>query len=498
MSQPPAPVSRTIEFPIAPFKRRFGPHRRDPQPHRVHYSKPTLITTYTLTADRRIVIPGQAPLFRQFPPQGSNLFDGYPERYYPKFEVKGIDSIIAVLRHTFRIRPTEDHREKTLLPLPRKVDFVSFRNNFNKIMGTPYASFRDQWIIELHRVDGTVFMNVKRTRDELVHFEKEHIVHRSEMAKRESSDGAATEEQHSTESVCSVGQKRGREEDTVNEENEREAKRARRVTTVRMNTDDNRRSIDGSNSSGIDSDAMSPEEYDRHFRQKQRELVEGMESQSVTDEEVHRTKFMYQGYCFETMCSVDPKDIAQTRINPNEEFCGMFVCKLGQHGIILCAELDCLDEKRILPGNDRVPPSTDGKINQDLFVEVKTNRQISNDRNKASFEKYKLLKAYIQSFLVATPKIVFGFRDDSGRVKACQVFDTLKIPSMTSAHWDPWSCLNFTDALLSFIAENTEDDKTYVLQFTGSDAITMEESQDVLFMPQDFIDEWKLRPKTNA
>mmetsp|Transcript_33081 Transcript_33081/g.53647 ORF Transcript_33081/g.53647 Transcript_33081/m.53647 type:complete len:219 (-) Transcript_33081:79-735(-) len=47
------------------------------------------------------------------------------------------------------------------------VDFVSFRNNFNKIMKTPYQRRRDDaWRIHLHRLHGIVFMNICDIRED--------------------------------------------------------------------------------------------------------------------------------------------------------------------------------------------------------------------------------------------------------------------------------------------------------------------------------------------
>lgn len=42
--------------------------------------------------------------------------------------------------------------------------------------------------------------------------------------------------------------------------------------------------------------------------------------------------------------------------------------------------------------------------------------------------RFKLLKWWVQSFLIGVPKIVCGFRDDSGIVQKLETFRTLDIP----------------------------------------------------------------------
>jgi RAT1-interacting protein len=50
-------------------------------------------------------------------------------------------------------------------------------------------------------------------------------------------------------------------------------------------------------------------------------------------------------------------------------------------------------------------------------VELKTNRLTEHPRQQANFERHKLLKFWIQSFLAGVPHICCGFRDDFGQEK---------------------------------------------------------------------------------
>ena len=55
-----------------------------------------------------------------------------------------------------------------------------------------------------------------------------------------------------------------------------------------------------------------------------------------------------------------------------------------------------------------------------------------------NFARHKLLKFWAQSFLVGTPTIICGFRDDDGYVKSVQTFKTLDIPRMVRGKNGMW------------------------------------------------------------
>ena len=50
------------------------------------------------------------------------------------------------------------------------------------------------------------------------------------------------------------------------------------------------------------------------------------------------------------------------------------------------------------------------------WVELKTSADIRNDRDMITFER-KLMKFWIQSFLLGVPKIIVGFRTPDGILK---------------------------------------------------------------------------------
>ena len=95
-----------------------------------------------------------------------------------------------------------------------------------------------------------------------------------------------------------------------------------------------------------------------------------------------------------------------------------------------------------------VKPTDGSPIN---WVELKTSADIRNDRDMITFER-KLMKFWIQSFLLGVPKIIVGFRTPDGILKRIEEMDTASIPGTVKRRgkgtWDGNMCINFTAAFL--------------------------------------------------
>ncbi|KAF8839526.1 RAI1-domain-containing protein [Paxillus ammoniavirescens] len=165
----------------------------------------------------------------------------------------------------------------------------------------------------------------------------------------------------------------------------------------------------------------------------------------------------YYGYAFESYCTTsapgDRGDAASNArgwggdVNTNVQWCSVVKTKLGDRRIVIGGEVDCV------PG--RHSGSTDG------FVELKTSLAIRGLSDEKKFEK-KLLKFYMQSFLLGVPEIVVGFRKPSGQLTTTQSFQTVQIPRHVRGKpgaWDPLICLDWGDRFLSFLF-NTVQTKT--------------------------------------
>jgi len=103
------------------------------------------------------------------------------------------------------------------------------------------------------------------------------------------------------------------------------------------------------------------------------------------------------------------------------------------------------------------------------YIELKTSKEITDAKSQYNFEKFKLIKYWIQSFLAGIPSIIIGFRDNYGILKSKQRYDTLSIPSLVHHKWDPIACINFTSEILKFLVkEISEEDVSYLLKFNPS------------------------------
>ena len=93
---------------------------------------------------------------------------------------------------------------------------------------------------------------------------------------------------------------------------------------------------------------------------------------------------------------------------------------------------------------DAKPLDPNSPIN---WVELKTSATPHSDRDILKYER-KLLKFWIQSFLLGVPKIIVGFRSPDGVLESLEEMETAQIPGMVKAKgkgsWDGNVCINFT------------------------------------------------------
>lgn len=145
--------------------------------------------------------------------------------------------------------------------------------------------------------------------------------------------------------------------------------------------------------------------------------------------------------------------------NNCEAFCTVVRSRLNEHSLVFAGEVDALSET-----------TRDGKEHQH-YVEMKTTREIDNQRQDINFKRFKLIKWWIQSFLVGIPEIICGYRDDDGIVHRLESLQTKKIPDMIKSLHDPWKpsvCFNFLDQFLTFIKKTVKEDNSsvvYLLQW---------------------------------
>ncbi|KAI6025077.1 RAI1-domain-containing protein [Pisolithus microcarpus] len=165
----------------------------------------------------------------------------------------------------------------------------------------------------------------------------------------------------------------------------------------------------------------------------------------------------YYGYAFESYCTTsqpsghrdvppDSQDVPGWGgdVNTNVQWCSVVKTKLADRRVIMGGEVDCV--------RGTYSGTTDN------FVELKTSLSLRNSSDETRFEK-KLLKFYLQSFLLGVPEIIVGFRTPSGRLTALQSFRTMEIPRLVRGKpgaWDPSICLEWGDRFLAFLQSTVQ------------------------------------------
>lgn len=86
------------------------------------------------------------------------------------------------------------------------------------------------------------------------------------------------------------------------------------------------------------------------------------------------------------------------------------------------------------------------------WVELKTSAEIRNGRDMANFER-KLMRFWIQSFLLGVPRIIVGFRTQDGILCSLEEIKTETIPHTakrpgSQAGWDGNVCINFMGSFI--------------------------------------------------
>ncbi|ETN18662.1 hypothetical protein PPTG_04193 [Phytophthora nicotianae INRA-310] len=130
------------------------------QQGRVSLSKPREIAYFSKYVDDDVRFDRSNLLVYKQAEVGSNLLDGF-EEYTAKDESNPTASpapiapLLAALEHF-----QADNKDR------ERAHFVTYRNNLNKIMGTPYNS-KNGWTFEVEKRSGCVYLDVRRTQKDI-------------------------------------------------------------------------------------------------------------------------------------------------------------------------------------------------------------------------------------------------------------------------------------------------------------------------------------------
>lgn len=168
----------------------------------------------------------------------------------------------------------------------------------------------------------------------------------------------------------------------------------------------------------------------------------------------------YWGYKFETLSTLPApwgetnREFIENRdqevVSNKAQYCSVVRTGLGKTILCIGGEVDAVwDAKPMVPG----APTN--------WVELKTSASIRDDRDMANFER-KLMKFWIQSFLLGVPKIIVGFRSQDGILEKLEEIKTEGIP-VTAAQrgvktWNANMCINFGAGVLEWLKRTINDE----------------------------------------
>lgn len=159
--------------------------------------------------------------------------------------------------------------------------------------------------------------------------------------------------------------------------------------------------------------------------------------------------------------------------------------RLGSTRLVLAGEVDCARD------------AYDGTTA--ALVELKTSMTIHSPRDRANFEK-KLLRIYLQSFLLGVPAVRVGFRSREGTLGTVQDFKTAEIPRMVRERggrdaWDASVCLAWGERVLALLESVVQEgESVWRVDFVPGRGIKVrvlgpEEAEDVQVDPSGTAEE---------
>ncbi|ORY71622.1 RAI1 like PD-XK nuclease-domain-containing protein [Pseudomassariella vexata] len=191
-------------------------------------------------------------------------------------------------------------------------------------------------------------------------------------------------------------------------------------------------------------------------KQQKKQAKRGGQSQPQFSPDV----MSFWGYKFETLSTLPAtwaetsRDYIESRdeqvVSNKAQYCSVVRTGFGKTIMCLGGEVDALWDSK--------PMAHGAPIN---WVELKTSAEIRDDRGMANFER-KLMKFWIQSFLLGVPRIIVGFRSQRGILTKIEEIKTESIP-ITAAQrgvktWNANMCINFASGFLEWLKQVINDD----------------------------------------
>ncbi|KAI4868311.1 RAI1-domain-containing protein [Hypoxylon rubiginosum] len=247
-------------------------------------------------------------------------------------------------------------------------------------------------------------------------------------------------------------------------------------------------------------DCIFIEENHAHKQAKQ---LEQQRTQQGRQQPFSPDVMTYWGYKFETLsCLPRPwgevtRDFIEHRDNEivsnKAQYCSVVRTGIGKTTLCLGGEVDAIWDSK--------PTHKGAPIN---WIELKTSVEIRDDRSMQNFER-KLMKFWIQSFLLGVPKIIVGFRSQQGILTKLEEIQTAQIPETAAKRgvrsWNANTCINFASAFLEWLRNTIDDEGVWRIQRRHRSGIIevfkVEEVGHGSILTDEFIN-WRIKLSLNS
>ena len=212
----------------------------------------------------------------------------------------------------------------------------------------------------------------------------------------------------------------------------------------------------------------------------------------------------YGGFKFESICMVPLEEKSSSNSAFNDSLCVplkdrmmipvnaiayfgiVYRSRLGRFNILASAEVDGVDTN----GSD--------------YVELKTQRILSSEKDHHYFFRDKLLKFWLQSYLAGIPRLLLGWRDDTFQLKHLEYINVADIPEIITTNarmnWNGMGLIKFGQVFFEWLKNELETcrlcapesqnaDMCFIVRKTSRQEIILEISPFI----HNFIPSWYMR-----
>lgn len=188
--------------------------------------------------------------------------------------------------------------------------------------------------------------------------------------------------------------------------------------------------------------------------------IEDGEKEDINKDIYGKGRATYYGYSYESLITNENF----LTVNTNQQWVAVVKSNLNGYRLVLGGEVDAIDQHQFQLLSQNPSNFYTQNISPDHFVEIKTCINPVSDRDFFNLYRFKLLKYWLQSYLLGTPKIHVGLRDRNGTVCGTKNYKTINIPSIVeqqgkpATRWSSNTCLENGTRIIRMILNKLQSD----------------------------------------